>query len=340
MLPPWRLVQTLLLVVLLQWCLLTYVLYLRHHGSDDGTFSLSIVEPRKKMIQNVKKTSSAKVSASPQWTGVAVTLALRAPKWFHRRYTVMMDNVLANTPETWAVQIFVHPEWWSDEILTQHRGMQRILASKRVIVTPLPRQFWNMKPKDVMMDAWMWEHMVADRVFHFSGNGVLCAHSIASWDDFDGLDYVGVPWNRGEGGDGSTHSLRHRHAVLQAIPHYDKSKGSEYVVLLEALRKLNRDMPGRFRLGDVNKTLKFGGSTLIMDNNTLHEDYEKKGPPLVLSGTHAQLPWNVRDALLGICPEWKVIFPSLHDPNCFGASPNAEQCAATICALQPNRTSC
>ena len=179
---------------------------------------------------------------------------------------------------------------------------------------PLPSQFWSMKPKDVMMDAWIWEHKVADWVFHFSGNHIV------SWEKADctfccaliwlqaGTTLMGLTMLLCPGGDRSTHSLRKWQAVLQAILHYDKNKGSEYVVLIGALCKLNQYMPGHFHLGAVNEMLKFGGSTLVMDNDTLHENYEKRGPPLILSGTHAQLPWKVRDALLGICPEWKVIF--------------------------------
>lgn len=241
------------------------------------------------------------------------------------------------------VQLFVRPEWWRNEILRLHRGMaNRVMQNPRVIITPLPREYWNMKPKDVMMDEWMWQHMVADRVLMFSGNGVLCAHSIARIQDFDALDYVGAPWRLGEGGDGSTHSLRNSQAVLYAIPHYDKSKGAEHAVLVNALQKLNREQPGRFRLASVNETIQFGGASLIMDSKarSLYKDYEERGLPLILSGTQAQLPWNVRDALLGVCPEYKVIFPSLHEPNCFGASLNADKCAATICALQPNKSSC
>ena len=34
------------------------------------------------------------------------------------------------------------------------------------------------------------------------------------------------------------------------------------------------------------------------------------------------------------CPELKQLYPSLHDPSCFGASPNGDVCRTTICALQ------
>jgi len=342
--PPWRLVYALLLVVLLQWCLLSYVLY-SHHNHEESTPNILDMSKQKRGAPHqvlAAPPSNKQQQQQQEWTGVAVTLALRAPKWFHRRYTYMLENILLNTPDTWAVQVFYRHEWWTSEVLKLHRGMPRITKNQRVILTPLPEQFWNMKPKDVMMDEWIWQEMVADRVLLFSGNGVLCAHSIATVQDFEGLDYVGVPWGQGEGGDGSTHSLRNRTAVLEAIPHYGNKGRPEHSVLLETMQKLNKETPGRFHLASVNDTFKFGGAELIMDSTVrkLHNNYEQYGPPLVLSGTQSQLPWEIRDALLGICPEWKIIFPSLHEPNCFGASLNPEKCAATICALQPNKTSC
>ena len=43
-----------------------------------------------------------------------------------------------------------------------------------------------------------------------------------------------------------------------------------------------------------------------------------------------------------ICPEIKMIFPSLHDPSCFGAKPNGEKCKKSICALRdpPRKGGC
>ncbi|KAL3911189.1 MAG: hypothetical protein SGILL_007379, partial [Bacillariaceae sp.] len=78
----------------------------------------------------------------------------------------------------------------------------------------------------------------------------------------------------------------------------------------------------RFHVADRAATYKFGGVT------------EPDSSPFVVSGTQAHLNWTSRDALLGVCPELKVIFPSLHEPSCFGAHPDGEKCKATICALK------
>jgi hypothetical protein len=76
------------------------------------------------------------------------------------------------------------------------------------------------------------------------------------------------------------------------------------------------------RIADVATTYAFGGVS------------DPEFCPFVVSGTQASLNWTSRDALLAVCPELKVIFPSLHEPSCFGAHPDGDKCKATICALQ------
>jgi len=126
--------------------------------------------------------------------------------------------------------------------------------------------------------------------------------------------------------------------MLDATKHYSESNKqsmTESQLAIKTLLQLNRDENRNYQLASPNKMALFASPKLVMgDNNTIHEHL---GLPRVLSGTQANLPWNVRDALLQICPEYKLIFLLLHNPNCFGASPNADTCAASICALQKNR---
>ena len=42
----------------------------------------------------------------------------------------------------------------------------------------------------------------------------------------------------------------------------------------------------------------------------------------------------LRESFLSYCLELKTIFPSLHDPGCFGAKPDPNKCALSICALR------
>lgn len=47
------------------------------------------------------------LSTEPKvYGGVAATLLLHAPAWFQRRYTMMIQNTVANIPDDWVVQIF------------------------------------------------------------------------------------------------------------------------------------------------------------------------------------------------------------------------------------------
>jgi hypothetical protein len=55
---------------------------------------------------------------------------------------------------------------------------------------------------------------------------------------------------------------------------------------------------------------------------------------MVVSGTQDKLEFAHREDLLMVCPELKIIFPSLHEPACFGAHPDPVKCKSSICALQ------
>ena len=54
-----------------------------------------------------------------------------------------------------------------------------------------------------------------------------------------------------------------------------------------------------------------------------------------VSGTLPSLDFKDRDKFIQYCPEVKMFYPSLHDPHCFGATPESDKCAASICALKP-----
>jgi hypothetical protein len=280
-----------------------------------------------------------------KYDGVAVTLMLRAPKWFHRRYTAMIHNVFANIPPSWPIQIFSNEEWMIKDVLPVHPGLQLLRSHPRIIWTPLPKElsYHRTKPKEVMKSLWVWDRVVAENVFVFSGNGAVCGNTQASIQQFVRYDFVGVPWGQfyGIGGDGSTHSFRHRSAMIQVLTDHpplgremDLTDNQYFVKHMVAEEGKGTDGgsdnekggggngSSRYRLADRATTYAFGG---IVDPESC---------PFVVSGTQASLNWTVRDALLGVCPELKIIFPSLHEPACFGAHPNGEKCKSSICALQ------
>jgi hypothetical protein len=271
--------------------------------------------------------------------GVAVTLLFRAPKWFHVRYKIMLDNVLVNLPdETWKVQLFINEPWFKKEIVPWHPGLARLLSGRhpRVIVTPLPANLTQGKPKEVMLSQWFWNTVAADKVILFSGNGAFCGNQPdAAWKPLLDLDYCGAPWNdhQGHGGDGSSHSLRSRHAMLETLNYAEKNgrKIQEQRHILDTMMAMNTENTGRFKIATPEHTVIFGGVYNLSDTTSglIHL-------PLTVAGTQAKLTWEERDSLLKHCPELKVIFPSLHEPACFGARPDGPKCKATICALQDN----
>jgi hypothetical protein len=55
------------------------------------------------------------------------------------------------------------------------------------------------------------------------------------------------------------------------------------------------------------------------------------------SGTLAGLSDKDQDAFFHYCPEIKILFSSLHNPGCFGANLKREECAARICAMNPEK---
>lgn len=322
----WRCVSLLLtLLVIAQWILFTMILDSQRQQVQQQSSDLSLIYLQKQQQQSLPKKLLLDDSIERSYEGVAITVMLRAPQWFHRRYTQMLHNVLANIPSTWAVQIFSNEEWVKDTVLPLHPGLQQIRANnKRVIWTPLPKAMTKQKPKEIMKSSWLWESVKAENVLVFSGNGALCANSQVRLEDFLGYDYVGAPWyqQQGIGGDGSTHSFRHRSTMLKILKDHPPTNdnGPDYQYFIKAMIK---DKTRKYKVADRNTSLAFGGVLSTGD-----------AAPLLVSGTQANLNWTVRDTMLGVCPELKMIFPSLHEPSCFGAHPDGEKCKATICALQ------
>jgi len=188
----------------------------------------------------------------------------------------------------------------------------------RIIWTQIPEKMTRWKPKDIMKSVWLWEHMKHDNVFLFGGNGAFCGNTDVSLDRFLIYDYVGAPWNAygGKGGDGSSHSFRHRSVMLGILKEHPPDDGDQdYKYFLKHMMKDST----KYKIADRDATVAFGG---ISDNT-----------PLLLSGTQPHLNFTIRERILFICPELKVIFPSLHEPTCFGAHPKPETCRSSICAL-------
>ena len=275
--------------------------------------------------------------------GVAVMLLFRAPRWFHLRYTFILQNALANIPQDWHLQLFVNQDWvQQSQLLNYHPFLQEILlnrtaADPRIIVTDLPARLSQrqVKPKEILVDPWFWESIMADHVFLLSGNGVFCSNTMYRdlWDTMaNHLDYCGTPSKQIAYGTGETHSYRNKQAMLRVLEYARKHnltlQGDKDYVFATRIMKQMKNVP--FRLPTQEHVRQLGDTTSIISNGT----NIPHSIPVVVSGTQAKLSLEERDQLLNYCPEAKVIFPSLHEPACFGAHPDPVRCRQSICALR------
>ena len=121
-------VPTLLGLVLAQWALLAYVLTRQESTSLLKMNSAALASPSSHLCQALRQSvSESKISekcdcpmslssvaetksemstelqlnstaASPEWEGVAMVLLLRRPKWFYKRYNIMIHNGASKAP--------------------------------------------------------------------------------------------------------------------------------------------------------------------------------------------------------------------------------------------------
>lgn len=274
--------------------------------------------------------------------GVAVTMMLHAPTWFQRRYSMMVLNVHNNIPDDWVIQIFYTAQGQSQAGVDINRAIGRLVGKGRVVLTTIPEEVLAVKRKrfELMTELWIWENMVAEKVLLFGGGTVICSNSPKTITDFLQYDYIGAPWNafKGIGGDGSI-SVRSKSLMIDAI-NYEYSKYSDSKLKMSAYKnwgqedhffisriiEMNKKGIGKtnVRLATKNETMQFAGIGGIYNSDIF-----------AVSGTLPDIPFPDRDKFLALCPEIKMFYPSLHDPNCFGAQPDGEKCAKSICALKP-----
>lgn len=124
--------------------------------------------------------------------------------------------------------------------------------------------------------------------------------------------------------------------MLAALDHRPYKSGQEDKHFVSTLMDINKNA-GRdvYKIAPPEVTQWFAGTDdIVGENNTLKED-ETYGPMLI-SGTQGSLSDETRNWVLGICPELKAIFPVLHNPSCFGARPNLEECSFRITGIRPS----
>jgi len=333
----WRAIAILLGVLVVVQSILICIFISPSSNSGEARMTVALDSPALVVpittvaITTVSTTSTGNPdSITSSSTGVAVTLMLHAPKWFARRYPIMLQNALANIPQNWQVQVFVNTRWLEKDVLPLHPGLHRMYGTNpsettswtmdRITWTPIPVKDTRKRPKDIMKSTWFWTNILEENVLMFSGNGAICTNGGSTVEDFLHLDYIGTPSHHhhgGKGGDGSTHSFRHRSVMLSILEQYpptDDDPDFQYF-----LKHLDQDP---YHIADREMTQLFGGFQ------------ELERAPFLVSGIQSSLNFTMRDNLLNVCPELKAIFPSLHEPGCFGAHPDGPKCRESICALR------
>lgn len=323
----------------------------RHSACDDPSFGAAKGSSLGRSLGvDLKEKAEGKRRTDNQIDGVAVALLLHAPKWFQRRYTFTVGNILQNLPPNWKVQIFYTPHGASQIGIDLNIGLQRMVASGKVVLTEIAEEVIAKRKKriELMTSTWVWNNMLSDRVFVFGGNGVVCSNSFTNFTSLMGYGYLGAPWSQfhGRGGDGGM-SFRSRKLMIAAIEyeerkaHNDSSAykkwGQEDHFFVKALLEMEK----RGALAELEAQ----GVPVRIANREETRAYGAIGSiaretALVASGTLPGLSDKERDAFIHICPELRIVYPVLHNPNCFGAVVHKEECAASICALTKEKGGC
>jgi len=331
-----------------QFVIIWYLLIARNDQvvSKQADGKVSIAEA--KMAEKASIVAGEMHQVESKVEGVAVTLMLHTPLWFQRRYTMMIFNILNNLPPNWRVQIFYTGEGQSVKGIEVNRGLKRLIESnKNVILTVIPPEILKVKKRQQLLltDPWIWRNMIADKVLLFGGNQVICSNSPYNINTFSGWDYIGTPWDykykgkltydKGIGGDGGI-SIRNRTLMLEVIQYeldkhstveeknnaYTKWGQEDYFFVSRMLEMVDKGLIHP-KIASRNDTLLFGAIGGVFNENNL-----------VASGILPNLKDEDRDKFLSLCPELKILYPSLHNPNCFGAHPQKDACALSICALR------
>ena len=69
-----------------------------------------------------------------------------------------------------------------------------MVASGQVVLTIIPDEIIAIKKKyfEMWTERWIWDNMLADIVFVFSGNAAVCGNSKYTIDNFTSWDYIGT----------------------------------------------------------------------------------------------------------------------------------------------------
>lgn len=256
---------------------------------------------------------------------------------------MMIQNAHENIPDDWVVQVYYTGLGQSLKGLEINRGIQKLIDIGRVRLTIIPPELFKRKKRkiELLTDQWIWQNMLAEKVLLFGGTSVICSNSPRSIQQYLHFDYIGAPWGnfKGCGGDGSI-SLRSRSLMLKVLDYelskhdseedksvaYKKWGQEDYFFVSRIVEMQKKGVPGmeNVRISTKNESMGFAAIGGWYSDDVW-----------AVSGILAEVPFKERDKFMSLCPETKLFYPSLHEPACFGASPESERCAKSICALKP-----
>jgi len=220
---------------------------------------------------------------------------------------MMISNINSMLPRNWVIQIFYDPTKETALDGIQYQAIQRLIYKGVVHLTSIP--FIGAKKRDLMASTWLWDAMLADRVFFFGGSGVLCGNSPYSIESLNKFQFIAD--------DDNLFSSRNRTLMLEALRDNKKKKARDDEIISTYISS-NKE-----RLG----------SPLVP--TPLDRDMLANGPvssrPLGVFGTLPALSTAQRTEWVEYCPEMKILFPSLIANPCFGSSPEPILCMQYLC---------
>jgi hypothetical protein len=127
----------------------------------------SLEDVKLSWISNSIPQKEKSLLLSPPPDGVALLLMTDQPKWFQRRYSLLIQNLLSNLPLTWKVQIF-HPDSKQYHAgVDLNPGFKRLIESKhpRLHLTKLPSSLVKARkrPIHIMLHPFVWENTLAEK---------------------------------------------------------------------------------------------------------------------------------------------------------------------------------
>jgi hypothetical protein len=185
----------LLVIVVVQWVGIMYLprnlrqeQVVEHvsENRNDAPLCPALPESSSSIEISIPAVRNEKTKGFTEWEGVALSLMLKRPRWYAKRYNTLIHNALSNIPDDWALQLIVDERVFQDDELKYHRGLTRLVEENpRGIITNTPVNLEKQKPNVVLKDRWVWENVVSDRVLIFNSDGLFCSNSRVSWDAFD-----------------------------------------------------------------------------------------------------------------------------------------------------------